>query len=258
METAQWVLLGIGGALLIFGLVLLVFGIKGKGKLEAITGTPTVRVADANNMAQSGNTQRVEVKGVAETTEDLIAPSSKNRCVYYRHLVEELRRQSRTKSDGTTHYDESWRTVSDSKRHVVFTVSDGTGSITVFPDKAEFISAQTLDKLFGAPSAETTDADGVLGTIGKAVDVLNRSGLGTSYRTSEWIIPTGRELYILGNITYQGNAAAIKKGDGPLIISVKSEEELTKKYKRSYILQFVFGAISAAGGLGCAIYSLIM
>ena len=66
MTTAQWVMLGAGGALAIFGVVALILGARIRGKLKAVAGTSTASVAQAVSAAGTVAGSQVELKGTAE------------------------------------------------------------------------------------------------------------------------------------------------------------------------------------------------
>jgi hypothetical protein len=76
---------------------------------------------------------------------------------------------------------------------------------------------------------------------------------------TEALIRVGQPLYVLGTASCSPDGtAAVGRGEGPFIISHKMEEELTKRFGRNYVLQYVFGAILILGGIAAAIYAAAM
>lgn len=250
MSTTQWIVLGIGIGVLILGVVFIVLGILARRKLTAITETPTMSASEAAQIA--GPTGRkVEVYGVTESSQPLVAPASGSECVYYRLQVEERYVDyDYDSSSGHSRRTESWRTVADDKRHAPFVVRDSSGAVGVDPEGAEFVAQKTVSNAYGAPGmAERGAGDTIGGVVGEVLGSALRGGYSSGHRHSEWIIPHGQETYVLGDVVQAPSGAVIRKGEGPFIISYKSEEQLTRKYKLGYILWSVFGAVCAVGGI---------
>ena len=76
------------------------------------------------------------------------------------------------------------------------------------------------------------------------------------YRITESVLRVDQPVFVLGNTRRSGEISAVAKGEGPFIISHKMEEELTRKYKRSSVLQYAFGAILGIGGIVGMIYAV--
>lgn len=95
---------------------------------------------------------------------------------------------------------------------------------------------------------------GILGSVlDTAIDVATNQG-SCYYRTSEWVIPLGQPVYVLGSAFRTPAGAEIRHGSGPFIVSYKSEEGLTRKYSWHFALWTIFGVLFGAGGIATAVY----
>ncbi len=258
MTSQQWALIGIGGALFVFGIIAVVMGMRARGKLSVIAGTTTSTVALAAAGAGAAAGAQVELKGVAEGQPALTSPATNTQSLYFKHKVEGLRVEMETDDRGNMHRKESWDTVFEDERSTPFVLRDSSGGIWVVPDGAEFVPVLSMNDQNGAfgynvPQESVTGQllDSVLDAISHDYEHYER------YRTSEWIVPTGQQCYVLGSVTGQGDKAQVSKGGSRFIISCKSEEELSKKYKWHYALWLGFGILSLAGGAGLAIFGAV-
>ncbi|MBC7231272.1 MAG: hypothetical protein H5T74_12885 [Actinobacteria bacterium] len=260
VDNSQWVVLGIGGAALVIGVVLAFLGYRGRKKLEVMEATPTVNAADASKMALSAPGAGVELVGVVEADEPLLSPTSQIPCVYYRYKLEHRKqRRERDERTGTMKTSEFWDTVDDRKEEIPFYVSDSSGRCLVYPDGADYI-AETRTHEGRGRGRDYLESSGVGGAILESVlsaldddyeDVLG-------YRITESLIRVGQPVYVLGTAQRSGEVAAVGKGDSPFIISHKMEAELSRKIRRSSALQYAFAAILALGGIAAMVYSAFM
>lgn len=255
MDNSQWIVVGVGGGAFLLGIVFIIMGILSRRKLEAIRETPTVNAAQAAQLAGPAGTNKVEMRAVAESPAPLTAPASGTRCLYYRHNVEEMRERVVTDTDGSTHTEQDWVTVTDNKLSAPFVLRDETGTVSVTPDGAEFVPQQTMNDQMGAYGYEGRIQEGSGGVLGGVLDSVLDAVDGTSYfRTSEWVIPLGQPVYVLGTAVRTAGGVEIQEGEGPFIISYKSEEGLTRKYTWHYVLWLVFGVLFGGGGIAAAVY----
>ncbi|MHB8896818.1 MAG: GIDE domain-containing protein [Candidatus Geothermincolia bacterium] len=257
MTNNQWIVVGIGGVAFVLGVVFIIMGVLARRKLNAMKEAPTVKAAQAAQMGDPSGMSRVELFGTAQSVTPLTSPASGRECVYYRHHVERMNSRTVTDSNGYTHEEQSWDTVLDDRQGAPFTVRDETGEIPVATRGAEFVAQQTMSDAPGAYGMENRSqglsVGGAMGgVLDTAMDFLS-SNTGY-YRTSEWIIPTGLPVYVLGNLFRTQAGVQVAQGDGPFIVSYKSEEELTSKYNLHFVLWTVFGVLFGCGGIAAAIY----
>jgi len=143
--------------------------------------------------------------------------------------------------------------VADEKRYAPFVISDSTGQVAIDAEKAKFDAEQTVRDAYGAPGYDPSRSSSIGGVLGGVLG--NVLGMETTrgVRSSEWIVPAGQPTYVLGNVIESGGQAVVTKGDGPFIVSTRSEEELAGKYRLHYMLWMGFGAFFTAGGVVAAI-----
>jgi hypothetical protein len=258
MTSQQWALIGIGGALFVFGIIAVVMGMMARRKLTTISGTSTSTVAQAAAGAGAVPDAQVELKGVPEGQPALTSPATNTQCLYFRHKVEGLRVKMERDERGNMQRRESWEKVFEDERSTPFILRDSSGGIWVVPDGAEFVPVLSMNDQNGAfgynvPQESVTERvlDSVLDAMDDDYEHFER------YRTSEWIVPTGQQCYILGSVTGQGDKAQVSKGGGKFIVSCKSEEELSRKYRWHFMLWWLFGILSLAGGAGLAIFGAV-
>lgn len=257
MDNTQWIVFGIGIAVCIGGIVSIVMGFKTRQKLAVMKGIQTMTADAVCNMGDTTGTVKVEVAGITEADMPLTSPATNTPCLYYRHQVEQLEVDYDRDYDGDYQREEHWRTVADSKRDVPFTIRDSSGAVGVNPDGASFVSKQTMNGQYGAYGVDVyrqEKSDGIMGTVLDTISSLG-GGATNSFRTSEWVIPLGQQVYVLGNAVRQGDQCIIGKGNGPFIVSVKSEEQLTKRYIWTAVGWFAFGAAASTGGVVAAIFA---
>lgn len=255
MDQSQWIVVGVGIGALALGIIFIVMGVLSRRKLTMMKETPTINAAQAAQAASSEGINRVEVFGVADSPTPLSAPGTGTSCVYYRHKVERMTERRITDEHGYTRTEQDWDTVVDSKINTPFVVRDDSGEIRVVPDGAEFVAQITMNDQVGSFGYDEPEAGG--GVLGRVMDTVMDAALNQGpgyYRTSEWVIPTGQPVYVMGNAFTTPAGPVIQEGDGPLIISYKSEEGLTRKYTWHFALWTVFGVLFGAGGIAAVVY----
>ncbi|MBU1671944.1 MAG: E3 ubiquitin ligase family protein [Actinobacteria bacterium] len=258
MENSQWIVVGVGAGAFILGIIFIVMGVLSRRKLTAIRETPTVKADQACRMADPTGSKLVEITGNTESPTPLTAPAGGREVLYYRHKVERMERRRVTDSSGNERWEENWRTVRDDKQDTSFIVKDETGQVWVNPDGADFVPELIMNDQPGAYGYDTSAGSSVGGVLGSVLDTVTdvaSGSYGDYYRTSEWIIPLGAPVYVLGGACSGQTGAQIVKSQGkPFIISYKPETELTKKYTWHYVLWWAFGGLLGAGGIAAAVY----
>ncbi|MBN1288799.1 MAG: hypothetical protein JXA49_04085 [Actinobacteria bacterium] len=259
MDSTQWIVFGIGMGVLVVGIFSIVMGVLARGKLNLMKETRTVSADTACNIGDTTGTVKVEVAGIAETDAPLVSPATNTSCIYFRHQVEQLEIDYDRDYDGDMRREERWVTVVDTKQQVPFMLRDSSGTVEVLPRDAKFEAHKTMGNQYGAMGLDVDIYDRRSDSvIGQVLDTISSLGGGATnrFRTSEWVIPAGERLYVLGSAIRQGERCVIGKGEGPFIVSTKSEEELTRKYTWTSMGWLVFGTLAAAGGVVAAIYAL--
>jgi hypothetical protein len=259
LENSQYIVLGIGGVCLVIGIVLVVIGALTRRKLGVIRDTPTVDACEVAGRAQAVGSPRVEVKGTVVADQPMLSPRTQTPCVYYRYKLEYRIERRERDSQGNYVTREHWDTVEDRKDHVPFRINDATGAVWVTPKGADFVAESNTSEGYGRPHERERSTGSMIGdVVGGVLDSLDGEYEDVrGYRETEELIKVGQPVYVLGTASCSSDGtASVGKGEGHFIISHKGEEELTKKYGRNYILQYVFGAILAVGGIAAMIYAV--
>jgi hypothetical protein len=192
-----------------------------------------------------------EVKGRIVCNDPLISELSQSTCVYYRMQVEREYEETYYVRDeqGRSHRKTrtASMTVASNQRSVPFLIEDNTGIIRVDPTGAEMITEKALSRY------ETTRGQMRVGDFSIYIDGYDGDRRILGYRFEENIIPINRDLYILGAATEREGELCIvnPQESGQFIISLKSEEELTKS-KQSSAKWTLIGAI------GCSLIGVIL
>jgi len=252
LTTTQWIEVGIGAAALVFAIVALVFIFKTRRKVSAMQATSTSTAKEAMQLASPSGTT-VELYATAQTDQPLQSPVTNTSSIFFRHKVEELYIHSSMDTNGYSSQTRDWRTVSDTRQHAPFWLSDPTGSIQVNPRDAEFVAEETATRVPGG-FATSPGGTGLMGDVMNVASMLSdRTG---ELRQSEWVIRTGTPVYVLGYAVQVDAGPTIKSGGEDFIISYKSEAELTKRFQW-YFGGWIAGcAIGGIGGLILVLYVL--
>jgi hypothetical protein len=184
-------------------------------ELALMQATETSKAAEVAGKAQG---TPVELKGVFRARALLKGEFSGSDCVYYRALVErEVQRVGRD-ANGRRTTERSYETVSSTERHTPCVLEDASGTAPV-----DFEGA----KVEGIRSHQRYESGGVMGAVvGSVIGSLLPGGDATlGHRYTEWIIPAGVPVYVLGSVIANGAVGASPTKANPFIISHKSEEE---------------------------------
>lgn len=168
-----------------------------------------------------------EVAGTVDATHPLVAPLSGSPCVWFRHeIAEEWRRvQSRVVSGKQqTQVETGWKTLEESQEALPeFWLLDATGRMRVDPEGASITATSTIDETctYGEPLYER-------GPVGSIPNSTNRR------RLTEEALVVGSPVFVLGPVRLPDEGPAIPEiadGDGPFLISVRSEHQITARYR---------------------------
>lgn len=252
-------LLIVGALVFIIGVIITLTNIKNWKRRQRIIATPTSPVAQA-----PGN-GLVEIKGRVVASEQGIiqTPFSGRHAVWTRITVQELR------SSGKNSY---WHTLLTEADGRVFMVDDGSGQMArVMPVGANVM----LDKQSVASSGTFNDAQPHLEAFLASRGLKSTSwlGLNKSMRYEEELIAPGHPVYALGpsrreagppvNDGYRmvpGSQLVMFAGPGPegeLILTNKTEEQLTSKLLGGFVAGLVMVGIGLLLGMGGIVSALI-
>jgi hypothetical protein len=241
-----------GGILFIIGLIVTLTNIKDFKRRQRIIATPTSPIAQARGDGV------VEIKGRLSPSEQgmVQAPFSGRHVVWCRITVQELR------SSGRSRY---WHTVLTEVDARPFMVDDGSGQLArVMPLGANV----TLEKQNVASSGTFNDAAPHLEAFLQSRGLKSTSWIGfnKSMRYEEEVLAPGDPLYALGPSRREagppvhdgyrmvpGSQLVMFHGAGPegeLLLTNKTEEQLTSKLLTGFVVGLVMGGIGLVMGLG--------
>jgi hypothetical protein len=251
MEGLEGPLLVIGGILFVIGLVVTLSNIKNFRRRQRIVATPTSPIA----RAPGGGV--VEIKGRVQPSEQGLvqAPFSGRHAVWCRVTIQELR------SSGRNTY---WRTVLVEADARPFMVEDGSGQLArIMPAGANVV----LDKQNIASSGTFNDAAPHLESFLQSRGLKSTSWLGfnKSMRYEEEVLVPGDPLYALGPSRREpgppvhdgyrmvpGSQLVMAHGmgsNGELLLTNKSEAELTRKLLTGFVAGVVLGGLGVLLGV---------
>ncbi len=260
----------IGLALIGLSVLLIFLRRKSQDKLLEIKSTQTSSAKDLADLCQSvkdgignsgGFSQLAEVKGIVKCDKPVFGELSKQACVYYEMNVSERYEETYYEKDSKGNSVRRTRTgsasVAGNSQSVPFEVEDATGRITVNPNGADIDPVQVVSKYEPSMQGRNTISIGSFSfNVGRSTN--DRKILG--YEFTEKIIPLDRRVYVIGEASDSSGELMIRqpseKGK-PFIVTLKSEEELTKE-KESNINAMLYGAIACLlAGLGAIAYGIL-
>lgn len=254
-----------GGILIAAGVVLTIIRSSQASKLSQMKELETSRAGDlvalaadvASEIGGGAFTQIAELKGRSFVESPLKSELAGTDCVYYRMSVNREYEETYWENDDKGNRVRRTRRGSDlvahNERSVPFYIDDGSGRVLVRPEGASFVAEKAFSRFEPGEPAGGRLAMGALSLVISGA-IGGRMTLG--YRYEEDLIPVGCELYVLGEAADEGGELAMRKPADKkrrFIISVKSEEELTKRARTTIIVLTVIAAVCAVGGIGLLI-----
>ena len=182
----------------------------------------------------------------------LVAPFSGTHCVWHRSTVTEHYWDWEWRGSGSNRRRERVRKqkkVSDERSPANFLLDDGTGCVHIDTSAAQVDRPrQVFDRFRDAGSG---------GGWNLSIGPFDRGGgdstIGWAYE--EWVILPGERLYVLGRAERIGDVIEIgRPEDGELLVSTRSEAELTKITTRNFWL--AAGAASVAAAIATGLIAL--
>jgi len=245
----------LGGILFFVGVIVTLSNLKNWKRRQRIISTPTSPIAQA-----PGNGV-VEIKGRIHPSEQGLVqtPFSGRHAVWCRVTVQELR------SSGRNRY---WHTILSEVDGRPFMIEDGSGQLArVMPQGANVV----LDKQNVASSGTFNDAAPHLEAFLQSRGLKSTSwlGLNKSMRYEEEVLAPGEPVYALGPSRREpgppvhdgyrmvpGSQLVMFHGmgpDGELIVTNKTEEQLTNKLLTGFVVGLVLGGLGLLMGFGGAV-----
>ncbi|HEX5272513.1 MAG TPA: GIDE domain-containing protein, partial [Gemmataceae bacterium] len=205
------------------------FAVKARNRLKLIEAAPLCK-------ADQLITGLAKMKGkiVALDEDDLLtSPMTKTACVYYRFLVEEERTRTVTSYQNgrsVTRTERYWHTVIDDIQAVPSAVQDKTGEALVDLRAAEL----TLEAMRATSGTWNSVPANLERTLQKRYGVSTKGLIfNKNMRYTESVIEPDTKVFVVGDCKV-GKSGSTKfyKGDNPLLVTDKNEEELVGHYKK--------------------------
>lgn len=234
---------------------------RGQGKKAFdMLATETTNAAELATMAAdvageigAGSfTRAAELKGVVECTNPLRSEMAGIPCAWYRSTVTREYEETYTERDSEGHSRTATRrgseTVSSNERKTIFSVRDDSGAVEIDSAGAAVDGERVLSRFEQGDRGGTISIGGFsisLGAIGPG-----RRTIG--YRMEEWALPLGKRVYVLGEASDADGRLKVGKPTakgGRFIVSLKSEEELTKAAKSGSTVMRILAIVFGVGAL---------
>jgi hypothetical protein len=251
----------LGAVLLVIAAVAVFLAIRQQRKWHLMAATETLTCAQLREQADlvgelggTGGFRKVcEVVGNAQPGPDgaTAATISKVPCVWHRHEVH--RRYDRYVSDGKGGRRRERRSELASRfaSEAPFALADATGTILVGPQGASVDRPERVHKEHRPANSLAS-----LTTMGVTLSLGSADGA-VGYDTEEWAIRTDTPLYVLGEVTNDAGHLRIGKPEkGRMLISTRSEAELTASARRAQRIAMVVAVAAALGGVVSLVVAL--
>lgn len=170
----------------------------------------------------------------------LVAPYSKQPCVWYSFILEQEQLHRDANGAETT----TWNIISNqAPQGTVFSLQTGTSSIQVNPASADIQKVQEY-QAFVDP-ADTQGQSGFGAAVGNIANMLSSIG-NSRLRVTEQYIPIGQQLYV-GGVALEQNGQKTFMNDRsyPLVLTTRSKEDLVKIDRRSSVVGYVIASVFA-------------
>ncbi len=262
-----------GVVLLIVGVVLMFIRRAQQSKLFEISTTATSTVQElakaadyvAERLGEKGSFRQVaEVKGRVRCDSPLTSEIAGQPCVYYAMSVTREYEERYWDTDPQTkrrvqRTRRASETVASNSQRVPFWLEDSTGRIQIIPDGAEMDVAQVVDRFEqgGRDGGQTITFGGFTIDVGGFLSGSRTLG----YRFRESLLPVDRQVYLLGEAGDSTGELAIQRPQEKgkkFLVSMKSEEELTRSLGSSVRWLLVGAIASGVIGVGLMVAELFV
>jgi hypothetical protein len=212
-------------------------------RAEVMAATATVRCGDAI-------AGRCEVVGQAQpgAAGTISAPFSGVTCVWRRSTVTEHYWETEWRGTGSNRRRQrvrKTRQISDERSAHPFHIDDGSGQVGVHPQDAHVDAPQQVFDRFRHAGPDAGGWDLSIGPI-----QLGGGDRTIGWAYEEWVIWPGQRLYALGEAESLGGFVVLRRPpDGELVVSTRSEAELSSATRRNMYLLGAGSAVAAAVAL---------
>ena len=208
-------------------------------------------------IGQGAFRERAEIVGQIECDAPLTSPLGEKPCLHYDMTVR--REYEETYYDRDSQGREQRRTrrssdvVSQEQASAVFRVRDATGALLVQPDGARFDGlVKSVDRFDHGDANELSVGRFVMSLASQLAG--GRRTLGYKYEEK---IPLDRNVTVIGQVSDEMGEVALRKGEGKLLVSTRTREELVRSAQKTAKIFLVLGLIGLGGGLALVIAGIV-
>ena len=228
--------------------------------METSTSEDIQRLASdiATEIGPGSLNQQAEIKGMVECPSPLKAEMSGIDCVWYKSSLSREYEESYTEKDSSGNTRHATRrgseVLSTNERRLPFLVRDSTGTTTVDPEGATMDGERVLSRFEQGEGGVSIG----LGSFSVRIGPLGSGRRTIGYKLEEWAIPTGRNIYVLGEAKDDGGQLRIGKPgtkSARFLISLKSEEQLVKAAKTG---SRILSVLSAVFGTAAVVVTVLL
>ena len=247
-------------AILAVGLGLLArqaHAVRARLRLTETSSTATLTAlagAAADATGARSYAEHVELSGVADAGPGglLTAELSGTPCVWHHHKVS--RRWEERTRDRDGHHRTRTRTevVTENRSREPFVLRDEHGEVLVVPE-----TAVDRPRKVHSEFRPATERDGTSITLGSLSVRLPSSRETLGYEYEEWVLTPGTPLFVQGEATdRQGRLEVRDSPAGPLLVSTRTEQELTSAHTRRALLCAAGSAVAGVAAVVCLVLAL--
>ncbi|HEX8104737.1 MAG TPA: GIDE domain-containing protein [Solirubrobacteraceae bacterium] len=260
----------IGGVIcLALSAVALYFFFDARGTLQAAQKSETLTCGEIDELSQAAAeavgagsfSHACEVAGVAVGAEHgpLHAPESGVECIWHRSTVTEHYWDWERDSDGDRRRVRKERQLSSHASETAFIVDDGTGKIPVDPRGADIDGEEkVVDRMEDADDGRSGGGSGFASLVANLGQSLMGGDSTIALEYEEWVIRSGARVYALGEVRDDGGRVRLAKpAKGKMIISTRSEEEVTGSARKTMTLAAVGAGVLDLAGIGLIVAGLL-
>jgi len=254
-----------GAIALAVALVAAIIGYLETRKRRTMAQTATLACSELRREAEAGGPGgfktvcEVDGKAAPGPGGALTAPFSTGDCVWHRSTVTHHYWEMKRDSDGDRRRVEGQRAVSEDQSQEPFLLDDGTGTILVQPRGEQPDGAPKVHSHFEKDEEAAATGYPALASLGNFVAkvaggaaAFGRSSGTLGYEFEEWAVRPGDHLYVLGEVTTDGERLVMGSPTGrDFVISLRSEQELARD--SLFLERLLYGASGVLALLGAGL-----
>jgi hypothetical protein len=220
-----------------------------------------VHAAAAEAAGAGAFSEAVELVGTAQPGPAgvLTAPLSEAPCVFFRSRVTRRYRDVTRDSEGRRKVTTREEEMSDERSSEAFALRDASGEVAVLPRGASFKALTKKVSRF----EEARDGDDrtrlQIGSFSLDLPSGSRDGDTLGYEYEEWVISPGTRLFVHGEASDADGGLVVRApaGDGDLVVSQRSEEELLAKHASTIRTTTILLTLSSVGAAVLLVVGLV-